>query len=186
MTNDMLSATGMDQVMDNMNDMMKNIMPAKKKKKRVTVTEARDILAEEEAEKLIDEDLVAQEAHRAGGKPRHHLYRRDRQDRRNECERRRRRRFPRRRTARHSADRRRQRREDQVWSDQNRPHPLHCCRRLPCEQAGGSHSRAAGAFSLQSAACTPWTSTILSASSPRQSIPCRKNTKPYWLLTIQH
>lgn len=62
MTNDMLSATGMDQVMDNMNDMMKNIMPAKKKKKRVTVTEARDILAEEEAEKLIDEDLVAQEA----------------------------------------------------------------------------------------------------------------------------
>ena len=62
MTNDMLSATGMDQVMDNMNDMMNNIMPAKKKKKRVTVTEARDILAEEEAEKLIDEDLVAQEA----------------------------------------------------------------------------------------------------------------------------
>ena len=62
MTNDMLSATGMDQVMDNMNDMMKNIMPAKKKKKRVTVTEARDILAEEEAEKLIGEDLVAQEA----------------------------------------------------------------------------------------------------------------------------
>ncbi len=62
MTNDMLSATGMDQVMDNMNDMMKNIMPTKKKKKRVTVTEARDILAEEEAEKLIDEDLVAQEA----------------------------------------------------------------------------------------------------------------------------
>ena len=62
MTNDMLSATGMDQVMENMNDMMKNIMPAKKKKKRVTVTEARDILAEEEAEKLIDEDLVAQEA----------------------------------------------------------------------------------------------------------------------------
>ena len=62
MTNDMLSATGMDQVMDNMNDMMKNIMPTKKKKKRVTVTEARDILAEEEAEKLIDEDLVTQEA----------------------------------------------------------------------------------------------------------------------------
>lgn len=61
-SNDMLAATGMDQVMDNMNDMMKNIMPAKKKKKRVTVTEARDILAEEEAEKLIDDDLVNQEA----------------------------------------------------------------------------------------------------------------------------
>lgn len=62
MSNDMLAATGMDQVMDNMNDMMQNIMPAKKKKKRVTVSDARDILAEEEAEKLIDEDLVNQEA----------------------------------------------------------------------------------------------------------------------------
>lgn len=61
-SNDMLAATGMDQVMDNMNDMMKSIMPAKKKKRRVTVNEARDILAEEEAEKLIDEDLVNQEA----------------------------------------------------------------------------------------------------------------------------
>ena len=58
----MLAASGMDQVMDNMNDMMKNIMPAKKKKRRVTVNEAREILAEEEAEKLIDEDLVNQEA----------------------------------------------------------------------------------------------------------------------------
>ena len=62
MSNDMMAATGMDQVMDNMNDMMKDIMPARKKKRRVTVTEARDILAEEEAEKLIDEDLVNQEA----------------------------------------------------------------------------------------------------------------------------
>lgn len=61
-SNDLLAATGMDQMMDNMNDMMKNIMPAKKKKRRVTVTEAREILAEEEAEKLIDEDLVNQEA----------------------------------------------------------------------------------------------------------------------------
>ena len=61
-SNDLLAATGMDQVMDNMNDMIKNIMPAKKKKKRVTVNEAREILAEEEAEKLIDEDLVNQEA----------------------------------------------------------------------------------------------------------------------------
>lgn len=61
-SNDMLAASGMDQVMDNMNDMMKNIMPAKKKKRRVTVNEAREILAEEEAEKLIDEDLVNQEA----------------------------------------------------------------------------------------------------------------------------
>lgn len=61
-SNDMLAATGMDQVMDNMNDMMKNIMPAKKKKRRVTIEEARELLTEEEAEQLIDEDLVNQEA----------------------------------------------------------------------------------------------------------------------------
>lgn len=62
MSNDLLASTGMDQVMDNMNDMMKNIMPGKKKKRRVTVAEARRILTEQEAEKLIDSDQVNEEA----------------------------------------------------------------------------------------------------------------------------
>jgi ATP-dependent HslUV protease ATP-binding subunit HslU len=61
-SNDLLASTGMDQVMDNMNDMMKNIMPAKKKKRRVTISEARDILADQEADKLIDEDALHEEA----------------------------------------------------------------------------------------------------------------------------
>ena len=61
-SNDMLASTGMDQVMDNMNDIMKNIVPAKKKKCHVTIAEAREILAAEEADKLIDEDTLYEEA----------------------------------------------------------------------------------------------------------------------------
>lgn len=58
----MMSQTGMDQVMDNMNDMMKQLIPSKPKKRKVLVSEAREYFASEEAEKLIDEDLVRQEA----------------------------------------------------------------------------------------------------------------------------
>lgn len=61
-SNDMLAATGMDQVMDDMNQLMKNVLPGKKKKRRVTVSEAHEILTEEEAEKLIEEDILYQEA----------------------------------------------------------------------------------------------------------------------------
>lgn len=61
-SNDLLSSMGMDQVMDNMNDMMKNIMPIKKKKRRVPISEARRILTEEETEKLIDADQVNEQA----------------------------------------------------------------------------------------------------------------------------
>ncbi len=61
-SNDFLAQTGMDQVMDNMNDLMKQMVPGKKKKRRVTVAEARKILAEQESEKLIDNDQVSQEA----------------------------------------------------------------------------------------------------------------------------
>lgn len=59
--NDMLQQTGMDQVMDDLSDMMKRFSPGKKNKKRVTVAEARRILTEEEAEKLIDEDAIKNE-----------------------------------------------------------------------------------------------------------------------------
>lgn len=55
--NDLISATGMDQV----NDMMKNLLSSKKKR-RVTVNEAKTILTEEEADKLIDEVQLNQEA----------------------------------------------------------------------------------------------------------------------------
>lgn len=62
LSSDFLAQTGMDQVMDNMNDLMKQMIPGKKKKRRVTIAEAREILTEQESEKLIDNDQVAQEA----------------------------------------------------------------------------------------------------------------------------
>lgn len=61
-SNDFLSQMGMDQMMNNMNDLMKQMVPGKKKKRRVTIAEARKILAEQESEKLIDNDQVAHEA----------------------------------------------------------------------------------------------------------------------------
>ncbi|MFP5526926.1 ATP-dependent protease ATPase subunit HslU [Peptococcus simiae] len=62
MTNDLMAQSGMDQVMDNMNDLMKKVMPDKKKKRRMTIAEARKILTEQEADKLLDDDAVAEEA----------------------------------------------------------------------------------------------------------------------------
>ncbi len=52
---------GMDTP-DGLQDLLSNMIPKKKKKKNVTVAEARDILAEEEAQKLIDMELVTKEA----------------------------------------------------------------------------------------------------------------------------
>lgn len=57
--NDAMLAMGIDI---NLNEMMAGLMPPKKKKRRVTVREARKIIAQEEAEKLIDMDEVIREA----------------------------------------------------------------------------------------------------------------------------
>lgn len=59
---DMFAGTGMDQMGMNMQEMIGNILPKKMKKRRVTVREARKILAQEEAQKLIDMDEVYQES----------------------------------------------------------------------------------------------------------------------------
>lgn len=48
--------------MINLQDMLNNILPKKSKKKKVTIAEAKRILLEEEASKLIDMDLVKEEA----------------------------------------------------------------------------------------------------------------------------
>lgn len=47
---------------NNIGDMLSNMMPSQKKKRKVTVTEARRLLTIEEANKLIDDDEVAAEA----------------------------------------------------------------------------------------------------------------------------
>lgn len=59
---DMMQGTGMEQMGMNMQDLLGNLMPKKKKKRKVTVREARVLLTQEEAQKLIDMDEVNQEA----------------------------------------------------------------------------------------------------------------------------
>ncbi len=62
---------GMDPQMGggaDMSEMLGNLLPKKKSRKRLTVVEARRLFAQEEASKLIDMDAVKREAlHRAGG-----------------------------------------------------------------------------------------------------------------------
>lgn len=53
---------GMDMGGNNIGDLLSNMMPSQKKKRKVTVEEARRLLTIEEANKLIDEDEVSAEA----------------------------------------------------------------------------------------------------------------------------
>jgi ATP-dependent HslUV protease ATP-binding subunit HslU len=57
---DMFSGSGMEQMGMNMQEMFGNLMPKKTKKRRLPVAEARIVLTQEEAQKLIDMDEVIQ------------------------------------------------------------------------------------------------------------------------------
>lgn len=59
---EVFSGTGMEEMGVNLQDLFGNIMPKKRRRRRVKISEARRILAQEEAHKLIDMDEVAQEA----------------------------------------------------------------------------------------------------------------------------
>lgn len=59
---DMLQGTGMEQMGMNMQDAFSNLFPKKRKKRKLPVKEARKVLINEEAQKLIDMDEVVQEA----------------------------------------------------------------------------------------------------------------------------
>ncbi|ADF41015.1 MULTISPECIES: HslU--HslV peptidase ATPase subunit [Priestia] len=59
---DMLQGSGMEQMGMNMQDALSNFMPKKQKKRKLTVKDARKVLTNEEAQKLIDMDEVTQEA----------------------------------------------------------------------------------------------------------------------------
>jgi ATP-dependent HslUV protease ATP-binding subunit HslU len=59
---DMLQGSGMEQMGMNMQDMLGGLLPKKQKKRKLTVREARKVLTNEEAQKLIDMDEVTQEA----------------------------------------------------------------------------------------------------------------------------
>jgi ATP-dependent HslUV protease ATP-binding subunit HslU len=59
---DMFQGSGMEQMGMNMQDMLGNLMPKKKKKRKLPVRDARKVLTQDEAQKLIDMDEVSQEA----------------------------------------------------------------------------------------------------------------------------
>ncbi|XQY93502.1 HslU--HslV peptidase ATPase subunit [Metabacillus sp. HB246100] len=59
---DMLQGSGMEQMGMNMQDAIGSFMPKKKKKRKLTVREARKVLTNEEASKLIDMDEVTSDA----------------------------------------------------------------------------------------------------------------------------
>jgi ATP-dependent HslUV protease ATP-binding subunit HslU len=59
---DMLQGSGMEQMGMNMQDALSSFMPKKQKKRKLTVREARKVLTNEEAARLIDMDEVTTEA----------------------------------------------------------------------------------------------------------------------------
>lgn len=59
---DLLQGSGMEQMGMNMQDAFSQFMPRKTKKRKVTVREARKILTQQEAQKLVDMEEVSQEA----------------------------------------------------------------------------------------------------------------------------
>ena len=61
---EIFSAAGMEEMDFNFKDMLSNIFPARTKQRRVKVSEAREILLQEESSRLIDMDKVLEEARR--------------------------------------------------------------------------------------------------------------------------
>ncbi|MFT4577430.1 MAG: ATP-dependent HslUV protease ATP-binding subunit HslU [Nitrospinales bacterium] len=59
---DVVSGAGMEEMGSNIKDMLGSLMPGKTKKRKLKVPEAFKVLCQEEAEKLLDEDTVVQEA----------------------------------------------------------------------------------------------------------------------------
>lgn len=59
---DMFAGTGAEQMGMNMQEMLGQLLPKKTKKRRLPVREAREVLTQEEGQKLIDMDQVIQEA----------------------------------------------------------------------------------------------------------------------------
>ncbi|MBC8283833.1 MAG: ATP-dependent protease ATPase subunit HslU [Nitrospinae bacterium] len=59
---DVVSGAGMEEMGNNLKDMLGSIMPNKTKKRKLKVPEAFKVLCQEEAEKLLDEDSIIQEA----------------------------------------------------------------------------------------------------------------------------
>ena len=126
----------------NIGEMLGGILPKRKRKRKLTVKKARELLMNAESEKLIDTDNVNAEAieraenegiifidERQDNFPRH--------DGRT-------RRFARGRSSRHSADSRRLQRQYEIRNDKDGLYPLYRRGRLSYLQDLRSHSRASG------------------------------------------
>jgi ATP-dependent HslUV protease ATP-binding subunit HslU len=59
---EVLSGQGMEEMGINLKDMLSNIMPSRTKRRKVRVAEARRLLAQEEAQKLVDMDEAVSQA----------------------------------------------------------------------------------------------------------------------------
>jgi ATP-dependent HslUV protease ATP-binding subunit HslU len=59
---EILSGQGMEEMGINLKDMLSNIMPSRTKRRKVRVAEARRLLAQEEAQKLVDMDEAVSQA----------------------------------------------------------------------------------------------------------------------------
>ncbi|MBE3569966.1 MAG: HslU--HslV peptidase ATPase subunit [Bacillales bacterium] len=59
---DLLQGSGIEQMGQNFQEALSSLMPKKKKKRKMSVKEARKVLTNEEAQKIIDMDEVVQEA----------------------------------------------------------------------------------------------------------------------------
>jgi ATP-dependent HslUV protease ATP-binding subunit HslU len=59
---DMFAGTGIEQMGMNMQEVLGQFLPKKTKRRRLTVREAREVLTQQEGQKLIDMDHVVQEA----------------------------------------------------------------------------------------------------------------------------
>ena len=59
---EVLSGQGLEEMGINLKDMLSNVMPTRTKRRKVTVVEAKRLLAQEEAQKLIDMDEVVTQA----------------------------------------------------------------------------------------------------------------------------
>src|SRR5438552_16459713 len=63
---EVLSGQGMEEMGIHLKDMLSNLMPTRTKRRRVRIAEARRLLVQEEAQKIIDmEEVVAQAIRRA-------------------------------------------------------------------------------------------------------------------------
>jgi ATP-dependent HslUV protease ATP-binding subunit HslU len=59
---EIFSSSGLEEMDINIKEMLSNLLPQKKKRRKVKVKEAKEILAQEEAHKMIDMDAVISEA----------------------------------------------------------------------------------------------------------------------------